>query len=90
MHGEYRGIEDVDTVYLLRSDNTYGPGYGITLDNLTQLLTTLVCQLLRVVEFVVLIVFWKDDGSSIHAACQTTSTSLITASLNLSCIIMTC
>ena len=45
MHSEYRGVEDIDAVYLLRGDDTHSPCYGITLDNLTQLLTTLVCQL---------------------------------------------
>ena len=90
MHGEYRGVKDVDAVYLLRSDDTYGPSYGIALDNLTQLLATLVSQLLGVVELIVLIVFWKDDGSSIDAACQTATARLVTACLNESFVIMTC
>ena len=90
MHSEYRGVEDIDAVYLLRSNDTHSPCYGITLDNLTQLLTTTVSQLLGVIELVVLVVLRKDDSSSIHTASQTTTTCLVTACLNLTCIIMTC
>ena len=90
VHGKDGSVEDIHAIYLLWCDNTHRPCHGIALDNLAQLLATLVRQLLGIVELVVLIVFWKDDGSSIHAACQTATACFITACLYLPCVIMTC
>ena len=67
MHGQYGGIEDIDFVYFLRSDDTHRPRYGITLNDVTQLLTALVRQLFGVVQLLILIVFREDYGSSIYA-----------------------
>ena len=90
VHGKDGGVKYVDMIYLLRGNNSHRPCHSIALDNLAQLLATLVRQLLGVVEFVVLIAFGEDNGSSIHTACQTATSCFITACLNLSVIIMTC
>ena len=46
VHGEDGGIEDIDLVNLLRRDDAHGPRYRIALDDLTQLITALLRQLL--------------------------------------------
>ena len=83
MHGEDRGVEDIDLVDLLGGDDAHSPGYGIALDDLTQLIAALLRELLRVVEELVLITVGQDDGSSIDTACQAATTSLVAACLNL-------
>ena len=89
MHGKDGGIKDIDFIYLFWRDDTYCPCNSITLDNLTQLFTPFVRQLLGIIQFFVLIILRKDDSSGIDTASQTTSTSLIATSLNLSFVIMT-
>ena len=54
MHRQYRGVEDVDLVDLLRGDDAHRPGHSIALDDLTQLVALLLRQLLRIVEQIVL------------------------------------
>ena len=46
VHGEDGGIEDIDLVNLLRRDDAHGPRYRIALDDLPQLITALLRQLL--------------------------------------------
>ena len=88
MHRKDGGIEDVDLVYLLRGDDSHGPGNGITFDDLPELITALLRQLLRVVEQVVLIVIRQDDGSRINTASQTTTSGFIAASFDLAYIVV--
>ena len=90
MHGQDGGVQDVYLIDFLGCHHTHGPSYGVALDDVSQLLSALVSQLLRVVQRLILIVFWEDDGSSIHAASQTASASLVAACLHLACIVMAC
>ena len=89
MHGQDRGIENVDAVNLLRSDDTYGPSHRIALNDLAQLIALTLSQLFGVVEQFVVLIGGQDDSRSIDAACQTASTRLVAAGFYLSLVIVT-
>ena len=89
VHGEDGGVEDIDLVDLLGGDNAYCPGKGVTLNDLPQLVSPLVGELLRVVQRLILIVGWEDYGRSIDTACQTATTCLVAACLDLALMIIT-
>ena len=82
MHGQDRGIKDIDLVNLCRTGNAYSPCNGLPLDDFTQLSTLMVGELLRVVEQRMLKVIRQDDGSSIDSTSQSSSPSLVRASLH--------
>lgn len=50
VHGEDRGVENVDAVYFLMVNRGNGPGYGITFYDGTQFLALLFGEFFRIVE----------------------------------------
>ena len=89
VHRQDTGIEDIDLIYLLGSNDSYSPSHGITLYLHAKSLPPLVCKLLAVVECFILITRRQNDSSGIDTASQTTTTSLIAAGLYKVLIIMT-
>ena len=89
VHSQKTGVEDIDFIDFFGSNNAHSPSYSITLYLLAERLALLICELLTVVQFGILITGRKDNGCCIYAACQTSSASLIAASLYHILIIMT-
>ena len=82
VHGENRGIEDVDFVNFPGCDHSYRPCHGITHDDLTQGVALPLRELLGVIELVVGIVGRENDRRRIDAASETTASSLVAARLS--------
>ena len=68
VHSEEAGVEDVDGVYLLGSDNAHSPGHSIALYLFAQGIAPFLGEFLRVIEGWIVIVTRQNDGSSIDAA----------------------
>ena len=79
MHGQKRGTENIYLINLLGRHHSYRPCYRLFLYHFPECIALLFCQLLRVIQQLILKIFRKNDGSSIHRTCQTAAPSLITA-----------
>lgn len=77
VHGQERGVEDVDFINLLRGDDTHRPGQSLAFDDLAQGITLVFGQLLGVVEPLVAEVLGQDDGSSIYGSGQATAARFV-------------
>ena len=56
MHSKETGIQNINLIYLLGSNNTNCPRHGITNNMVTQLATTLLRQLLRIIKHRIIII----------------------------------
>ena len=88
VHSEVGCMENVYLVYLLRRTDAHSPRYGITLYFFTQLISSLLRQLLGVVQHFVMIIVRQDYGCCKHRTSKASPTRLVAASLNLPSIIM--
>ena len=88
VHGQKRGIKDIDFVNLFRRDHPDGPCHGVTLNNLAQLVTPVVGELLGVVDGFVLIIRSENHGCRIDTTRQTTPAGFVASSLYLSFVKM--
>lgn len=79
MHGQDRGIEDIETVNLFRRNDTYGPRHSLPLDDRAQGTPLAVGQLLGIIQQLITEIRGQDDRSGIDRSCQTTTAGLITA-----------
>lgn len=77
VHGQERGVEDVDFINLLRSDDTDGPGQSLAFDDLAQGITLAFGQLFGVVEQVVTEILGQNDGSGIYGSGQATAACFV-------------
>ena len=77
VHGENRGVEDVDLVDLLGGDDAERPGESIAFDIFAQGIALLLGELLRVVEQGVRVVGREYHRCGIHIAGQASAASLI-------------
>ena len=81
VHGQERGVEDVDFVDFLRRDDAHGPRQGLPLDDLAQSVSLVLGQLLGVVQQFVAEILRQDDGGGIDGARQTAATGLVAPGL---------
>ena len=88
VHGEVGGMKDVYLVYLLRRTRAHRPRYGIALYLLSQLVALFLRQLFGVIEHLVVVVGWQNDGSGIHRTSKAAPARLVAASFYLSCVIV--
>ena len=88
VHGEERGMKDVNLIDFLGCHYAYRPRHGIALYLLAKGVATLLGQFLRVVELRIVVVGRQDDGCRINAASQATTPGLIAPCLNQVFIIM--
>ena len=88
VHGEERGMKDVNLIDFLGCHYAYRPCHGIALYLLAKGITAPLSQLLRVVKVGVVIVGRQDDGGGIHAAGQATTPGLVATCLYKVFIIM--
>ena len=79
VHGEDRGVENVDAVYFLMVNRGNGPGYGITFYDGTQFLALLFGEFFRIVEQRVWISVGKNYGSCENGSGQASAPGFIAA-----------
>lgn len=77
VHSQERGVEDVDFINLLRSDDTDGPGQSLAFNDLAQGITLAFGQLFGVVEQVVTEILGQNDGSGIYGSGQATAACFV-------------
>lgn len=77
VHSQDRGVEDVDFINLLRSDDTDGPGQSLAFNDLAQGITLAFGQLFGVVEQVVTEILGQNDGSGIYGSGQATAACFV-------------
>ena len=82
MHGQKRSFQYIDLVNLFWSDDSYRPSKSLTFDNLTQLVSLTLCQLLGIIQQIILEIRWKNHRSRIYRSGQTSTSCLITSGLN--------
>ena len=79
MHGQNRGIEDIETVNLFGRNDTYSPRHSLPFDDRAQGTPLAVGQLFGIIQLFIAEVRRQDDRSSIDRSCQTTTAGFITA-----------
>ena len=82
VHGQDRGVEDIDLINLLGRHDAECPRHRIALDILAQGIALLLGQLLRVIEQGMRVVSWEYHRRRIHITRQATTTRLIAARLH--------
>ena len=66
MHRQKRSFQNIDFVNLFRSYDSYRPSNRFTLNNLTQLVPLALCQLLGVIQQIILEIRRKNHRSCIY------------------------
>lgn len=77
VHGQERGVEDVDFINLLRGNDTDSPGQSLAFDDLAQGITLAFGQLFGIVEQVVTEILGQNDGSGIYGSGQATAACFV-------------
>lgn len=82
VHGQKRGVEDVDFVYLLMRGGANAPCKGFGLYDLPELVAMTLAKLFGIVEQRVTKTRGQNNCGSIHRACEASTAGFITASFN--------
>ena len=82
LHARDGGVENVDSVYFLRTHLLHGPRDCLAFNDGPQFVALLFRHLLRVVQQGMMEVFREYDRSGKDGTCERTSSSLVTARFN--------
>ena len=77
MHGQKRGVQYINLIYLCRQHHSYRPCQGIALYLFAKGIALMLGQFLRIVKTLVYIIGGKNDCRRIYSASQTASSILI-------------